>query len=639
MKKIHILAISVLSLAFLSGCESYLDRQPDDQLTADNVFEKYATTQQYLISCYYYMPNLSYSVAYYIESAAADETAVAYEGGRPFAAWLHGNLTPAYQNTNYRWICYWNMYCGIRECTYFMQNVGRCPEITADEMKTWKAEARFLRAYYYYRLLLLNGPVVLLKDELVDFNRDDIDMADRSPWDTIVDWVCDELDLAAKDLSADPGDYYLGRASKGAALALKAKMLLYSARPLFNGQNGTHIYDNMKNSKGEKLFCTEYDPAKWQRAAKACKDVINLGIYALENDKSVDPIVNYHNIFFKMKTSETIFCRVCDGSGGNVVQNSMPSAIGLTNSYGGVSITQKMVDYFPMANGYWPITNMESESYNNGVGDIQIDPRAEYTEKGSTMFVNKFWELVPSMTKLTTPVPTMNMFVGRDPRFYANVIWSGQPYVTKTLVTNIQYYYGGAHGAGVYQGYPPTGYQPMKFARPDMDPNTKDYGYVAYPMIRYADILLAYVECLNEYDPANPDILKYWNQIRDRAGIPGIGNTEGTVYPEVVGNQDLQRKYIRRERAVELCFETQRYYDITSWMTATRENNGEVGGCDITQTTDAVGSAFWKRTSIFDCYGEGGIKTRRIFQDKHYLLPMQQIEMDRLPNYTQNYGW
>ena len=75
-----------------------------------------------------------------------------------------------------------------------------------------------------------------------------------------------------------------------------------------------------------------------------------------------------------------------------------------------------------------------------------------------------------------------------------------------------------------------------------------------------------YIEALNEYDPANPDILTYWNMIRHRAGVPAIGTGEDEVYPEIIGDKDLQRKYIRRERMVELCFEGKRYFDTRRWM-------------------------------------------------------------------------
>ena len=113
----------------------------------------------------------------------------------------------------------------------------------------------------------------------------------------------------------------------------------------------------------------------------------------------------------------------------------------------------------------------------------------------------------------------------------------------------------------------------------------------------------------------------------------------GVSYPEIIGNQALQRKYIRRERMVELCFEYSRFYDCNTWMITDAVNNGDVAGCDINQDNHAIGGDYWKRTSIFQTYGEGGFMTLRTIGKKHYLLPFNQAEIDRCKQMTQNYGW
>ena len=148
-----------------------------------------------------------------------------------------------------------------------------------------------------------------------------------------------------------------------------------------------------------------------------------------------------------------------------------------------------------------------------------------------------------------------------------------------------------------------------------------------------------YIEALNEYDPQNPDILYYWNMIRHRAGVPSIGPEEGEVSPEIIGDQALQRKYIRRERMVELCFEGKRYFDTRRWMIAEKEDNGKVVGCNLNATNHKISGDYWKRTSIFDTFGEAGTTSERVFTKKYYLLPMNQAELDRIPDLTQNYGW
>lgn len=640
MKKIINISLTfIMLLAVCSSCDAYLDRQPDDQLTSDNIFDKQTSTFKYLVNVYSFMPAFGTELGFGPEESSTDEASCAFTGNRFFAVYSHNGLSPAYNDgySYYRGRDYVNNYYGIREATYFMENAHRCPDLTNVQLTQYVAEARFLRAYYYYRLLLYYGPVVFLGDEMADFNEKGISEYDRTPWEEIVEWVCAELDKAAVDLPESWGPSYLGRATHGAALAVKAKLLLYSARPLFNGQKGEGIYDNMLNKDGKKLFCTEYDESKWKQAAAAAKKIIDEGYYGLTYDPSLPAVQNYHNIFSSTNSTETIFTRVESASWRLY---TTPAKIGTTNSYGGCSATQKLVDCFAMENGYYPIMNLEEDSYNNGLGTIEIDPRSGYTEEGSSSFVNPYWKYCPKNKPQNQAVPTKKMYVGREPRFYANICWSGQPYTAGNMVVaETQFYQGGANGPGTFQNYSTTGYLPMKFNDPDKDGSNTVWGYIAWPVIRYADILLSYIEALNEYDPTNSDILKYWNQIRTRAGVPTIGTGDDEVYGEIIGDKELQRKFIHRERMVELCFECSRFYDCNTWMIADKVNSGEVVGCDITQNNHAIGGDYWKRTSIFAGYGEGGFKTLRTSGKKFYLLPFNQGELDRCTKLTQNYGW
>lgn len=641
MEKIHrITSLLILSLT-VAACDSFLDRQPDDQLTSENVFEREESTWEYLVNVYSFVLRYAEDGGYDKNSLAipaSDEASCAYTGNRSFALWTHNQLTPMTTHAGYRTGPYSDQYRGIREATFFMDNVGSCPELTPEEKSIWSAEARFLRAYYYTELLKWNGPVIFNGDETVDFNDPDLDKVDRSPWETIVRWVAHEYDLAAEALPDSWGGQDLGRATKGAALAMKARLLLYNASPLFNGQNGTGMYDGVVNRFGEQLFNTEYDRERWKEAADAAKAVIDMNQYSLVDDPDRSPIENIHEAFISMNSPENIFVRQEDGRAWRI--GSTPSGIGGT-SYGGVAATQKLVDAFAMENGRYPIANMEDASYNNGLGVIDIDPESGYTETGYTQFVNPFFELFPTAPQ-TTLVNTMNMYVGREPRFYANIFWSGQTWVSGTVVRpDIQFYQRGANGPMTSNNYPPTGYLCIKFIDPTLNTTAGNdsgvYGYMSWPMIRYADVLLMYAEALIEYDCVayQDEILGAWNRVRSRAGV---GNIED-VYPEIIGDHDLMQKYIRRERMVELCFEGLRYFDTRRWMIAEQEDNGEVVGCNISATDHSMGGDYWQRTSVFDCYGEGGFMTRRTFTQRNYLLPVNQEELDRVPGMTQNPGW
>lgn len=637
MKRIYIIVSILLCGIAFSGCDSFLDRQPDDQLTSKNVFDKKESTWKYLVNVYSFILDYADDSGYgsaSISIPASDEASGAYTGSRAFALWTHNQLTPMTTHSGYRNGPYKNQYRGIREATFFMQKVHECPELTDEEKTIWAAEARFLRAYYYTELLKWTGPVIFLGDKLADFSDPNLDKVDRSPWATIVDWVQNEFLQASEDLPDSWGSADLGRATKGAALAIRARLLLYNARPLFNGQNGTGMYDDIINKSGEKLFNTEYDRERWKVAADAAKAVMNLNLYHLVDDVDKTPLENIHEAFMSLNSPENIFTKQQGGSTHRI--GSTPAGIGGT-SYGGISLTQKMVDAFAMENGRYPITNMDTPEYKNGCGEIVIDPESGYSETGSTDFVNPFFEAFPQKP-VTDKIKTMNMYVGREPRFYANVFWSGQTWVAGSVVKkNIQFYQKGGSGPMTSNNYPPTGYLNLKFIDPTVATTSGAWGNISWPMIRYADILLMYAEALIEYDCVTfeKEILEAWNKVRSRAGVDNIEE----VYPEIKGNIELMRKYIRRERMVELCFEGHRYFDTRTWMTAEVEDDGEVAGCNIKALNHNIGGDYWKRTSVFETYGEGGFMTRRSFTEKNYLFPVNQEELDRVPGMTQNLGW
>ena len=638
-KNISLIVLLTVVMSAVCSCDSYLDRQPDDQLTSKNIFDKKTTTMRYLVNVYSYIPYEwspeGYGANSCIAITASDEASCAYTGSRFFALLNHNQLSPLSTHSGYRNAVYRLLYQGISEATYFMSKVAECPQITPEEIEMWRGEARFLRAFYYTELLKWNGPVIWTGDALADFSDPNVSKVDRTPWSTIVDWLCSEYDTAASELPETRSPYEVGRATKGSALAMKARLLLFNASPLFNGQNGTGIYDDIVNKDGKKLFNTEYDENRWRQAAEAAKAVIDLQQYNLVDDENATPLENIHNAAVLLNSPENIFMVQSGGRSWRVGETPVQAG-----GYGGIGLTQKLVDAFAMDNGYYPISNMEDESYDNGCGTIEIDPRSDYVETGSQKFVNPFFATIPKNVKLTSEIETMNMYIGREPRFYANVFWGGQTWVMGTnKLLDVQFYKNGNAGPITSNNYSPTGYVCLKFIDPDLDTKSSKWGNFSWPIIRYADVLLMYIEALNEYDPQNPDILYYWNMIRHRAGVPSIGTDEGEVYPEIVGDQALQRKYIRRERMVELCFEGKRYFDTRRWMIAEKEDNGKVVGCNLNATNHKISGDYWKRTSIFDTFGEAGTTSERVFTKKYYLLPMNQGELDRVPDLTQNYGW
>lgn len=615
MKKFTILIVVLCSFMLVS-CEKYLERQPDDALSQDDIFKKELSTREYLLNVY------SYTTADHRPDGrmhpfegSSDEVSISYIS-RQFAA-INKNLWTTTAN-NYSNEFYVKFYRGIREATFFMQQVGNSP-VAKSEADIWYNEARFLRAYYYYQLMRLYGPVFLLGDELIDINADNLGDRERNTWDECVDYVIAELDASIPNLPDSWGAEWWGRATKGAAMAVKARLLLYSARPLFNG---APLYRNMLSKDGKNLFPTQMDVNKWKLAADANKAIIDLGKFSLIGQDKMDA-PNYDPYdaitqIFNTRTGqnpEIIFA--IEGDGYEVRRNTAPQIL---KGYGGIGATQKLVDAFAMNNGKYPITGYT----NNGKTPI-IDASANYSETGFSNFVHPI---------LKTNLNTFKMYQNREPRFYRNIFWSGLSWIdangTRTT-SNIQYFRNGNSGPGTSHNYTPTGYAVYKYFDKRVKYGEDPYGNISWPVFRYAETLLNYVEALNEYDPQNPDILNYLNLVRRRAGVPNLE----TIYPEVINNQGRMREMIHKERFVELCFENQRFFDTRTWMTAKTENNGPVYGMNVWVSDHNPTGEFWKRTVLQQ---DGGYDGNRIFVDRCYLFPLPEREAT-LVKFTQNYGW
>ena len=596
----------------LNSCESYLDRQPDDALTLEMVFSKKATTQQYLMNVYSYMINETKIAHNAPWLGASDEASISYSGNdRGYNFMNNGSWsasTPPYGS-------YWKSYYqGIREATFFMKNVDRCPELNFEEKIKWKAEARFMRAYYYAMLMRLYGPVIIVGKDVIDIETTEMDK-ERSTWEECIDYICNEFDEVSEILPIQQDPYWYGKPTKGAALGIKARMLLYSARELYNSDNS--FYKNIISTEGKPLFPQSRNDDKWRIAAEANKAVIDIGVYNLYKEYntagSIDPCKSYAGIFLQLWNEEIIFGYAVSAGEWRFV--TTPRVIG-GNAFGGVGPTQKMVDAYAMADGHYPIIGYT----DNGQTPIIDNPANSATKYEEGKFAT-----VKNLADGISYANTNTMYNNREPRFYVSVFWSGMKAFDKAATT-ANFYKGGNSGFGdATDNYPKTGYLICKMSDRTLNLKDKQYGRFSWPLVRLGEIYLNYAEALNEYDPENPDILTYVNLIRERAGVKKLEE----VYPNDVTDQAKMRELIRRERQVELAFEGYRYFDTRTWAIAEQTENGPMYGMNIMATTDAASSDFWQRT-VFES---------RIFNKKHYLFPISQEELDRNKKITQNYLW
>lgn len=610
MKTINRIALLFFASMSMVSCDSYLDRQEDEAMTFEKIWMRRATTEKYLNNVWGFMPDDTDWEDGMAWMGAADEAVLSFDRG--YRKINFGSWSPS--DVPYADKLWPQMYKGIREATVFIQNADNitAPDVLPAEITQWEAEARFARAYYYFLLVRTYGSVILLGDDLVDFNQSDLSIS-RSTYEDCVAFIESELITCSNILPINQESTFYGKPTKGACLAIIARLKLYSARPLFNGNP---LYANVVNEDGTKLFSATPDVEKWKDAAKASKAVIDMGNYELHKDPSGDPLKSYQGAFIELWNKELIFARFHGGYGLRVIL--VPRGVGGT-AYGGCAPTQQQVDAYAMSNGIYPITGYQAN------GDPIIDDRSEYKDDGFTSFAHPLDQNAGEQKEKNT----LNMYVNREPRFYASVFWSGADWLYTKSGTEIVFAFNGNSGPGPSHDYPKSGYMIRKFMNPTESTNAGQWGNVTWPTIRLAEIYLNYIEALNEYEPSNPDIITYLNLIRERAGIPNIE----TAYPEAKGNQSLMRELIRKERRIELAFETHRYFDTRTWMISETVDKGPVYGMNIMAPVKdgptVTPAEFWKRTKIEE----------RVFEPKHYLFPMHQSELDRNEKLTQNYGW
>ena len=348
------------------------------------------------------------------------------------------------------------------------------------EIKNWNYEARFLRAFYYFELIKRYGGVPIITEPLPL----DADFASiqRNSLKECIDFIVNECDSVSAE-GALPAVYSadnLGRATKGAALALKSRILLYAASDLWNMPEAwASGYSN-----SELISIVGGDRQKqWKEAADAAKAVIDLteAGYQLDN--------NYGFIGKSFQSKELIFVRRANASN-DFEKTNFP--IGIPEGRGSVNPSQNFVDLYEMK------TTGEKFDWLN-------------------------------------PIHAQNPYYNRDPRLDYTVFRNESQFNNKGV---LEIYEGGANGKGVPNASG-TGYYIRKFTDETLDLVQNRTSVHTWVFFRLAEMYLNYAEALNECDPGNPDILIYANKTRERIGVemPPITEIDQAEVRERIRNE------------------------------------------------------------------------------------------------------
>lgn len=677
IKKIYILLLAVLGTGFFASCADQLDSDKyfRDRLTIEAVFESKTHAEEWLAYAYSFLKgenaevgtkgdNNPFCFADDMYYGDRDKTIDATKNELSYNMFKLGE----YDENSYVTGAWGACYKGIYQASVFIHNIDKCKEMADWEILDYKGQARFVRAYFYWLLLRRYGPVPIMPDEGVDYTQSYDQIATpRSSYEEVAEFISDEMIQAAKELQYDfrTDNYAVCRPTRGAALAARAYALVFAASPFANGNNDEYA-QQLVDDEGRRLLSAEYSEEKWARAAAACKDVMNLGVYELnyvgystsDNGPSsrptvtppddgnfsnkawpdgwanIDPLKSYRTVFdgtlLPANNKELIFTRG-ETSINMMVLHQMAKDDGGWNCHG---MTQKMCDAYYMADGK-DVPGKDRE-IGRGDGSARL-----------TGFIGDGSHKAEDYEYCNIENNVSVQYADREPRFYASVAYNGSTwyYLSTKEEDNkrnqqVWYYFASPDGYRNDGFYLRTGIGVKKFVHPNDYPG--NYVAKAETAIRYADILLLYAEALNELDGTyniaswdgsttypisrnKEELQKGIHPVRIRAGLPDYAET---LY--IKTGKDELRKALKRERMIELMGEGKRYFDLRRWKDAPTEEALQIYGCNVF-VAEANRDEFHSPIPIYNLPST--------FSEKLWLWPIKHSELKRNPRLTQNPGW
>jgi hypothetical protein len=609
MKKIYIPGIALIGLLLLifsmESCkkDGFLGATTTTNLTQTTIFTDSANAEGFLANIY---ANIGFSTSpsrfSYTTStnttipcggldAASDESEISHTfstAALEFAVGSvnGGNVKPQDKSDD----AYNTCYTQIRAVNQLFKNISKVP-MKANNKALMVAEGRFLRAWYYFILLEHYGGVPLVGDSLYTYTQ--TIPAKRSTFEQCVNYIAAQCDTAAQTLPMYQSALNYGRASGGACLALKARLYLYAASPLFNKPPGSSVQAPSDIAASADLKSMvgypSYDATRWARAEAAAMAVMQTGQYGLFTDST--SVAGYgeegpFQYLFTQRVNREYIFQLMAHTGNKDLEGlfNPPSRTGANGAFP----YQGMVDAFPMKNGK-AITDPTS-GYDPTHPYDNRDPRLKYT-------------IIYDQALLGNRTPN-GLINGYSP---VNIYLNN---VNGVLV-------GGTDA--VYQGTP-TGYYNNKM----IDPSAISGGSTAVtnrclPLIRYAEILLDYAEAANENEGPTANVYMYVNQIRQRAGLSPYQLPAGLT-------KDEMRAAIQNERRIELAYEGHRFWDVRRWLIADQTDNVQTQGMEVDRN---AGNITYKIFAV----------RKHNFHTAMYLWPFPQSEIGKGSGLVQNPGY
>ena len=523
-----------------------------------------------------------------------------------------------------------NLFVALRDCNIFLKNLDKPFDLEDDEKIRWIAEAKFLKAYYHFYLMRMYGPIPIIKENVEVSEGVEAVKAVRQPVDEVTAYIVQLLDEAIEGLPLGIEDEQSesGRITKPIAAGIKARVLMMVASPLFNGNAD---YAGFTNAEGKAMISTEYDPQKWEAAAVACKEAIDL---AEANGHALYEFTERPRGW----SDETIRRLTIRGSvterwNPEIIWGASGSAVGTLQSYSQAVLDSRIPDAIVWsAIPYLGPTLRIAEMFysENGV-PIDEDRNYDYANRYQTKEATN-----SDLYRIQPGYETAKLNFNREPRFYASLGFDGGKWIghgkrDDRAMYHVEAKSGQTAGKRHSQDYNPTGYFSKKWVyyKNVQRHNALSYSTQAYPfpVIRLADLYLLYAEALNETDKT-AEAIPWIDRVRARAGLEGVTQSwsQFSSSPGKPGTKEGLRDIIHHERMIELVFEGHRFWDIRRWKRASEFFNGELKGLNI-----------WGETTEEFNTVETLLLIR--FQQRDYLWPIAEQDIIANNKLIQNPGW
>jgi hypothetical protein len=546
------------------------------------------------------------------------------------------------------------LYQGINVCNIFLDRIDGVRDMTSEEKAEWKAQVKFLKAYYHFLLLQKYGPIVIA-DKAVSPEATSAELfVTRSKVEDCFDYIIRLMDEALPNLMIRKEANDLGMVDQLVASAIKARVLLFRASPFYSGN--MEYFGDFLDYDGQPFFPINDDAAtkkaKWKAAVDAIDEALAI---CLKNGKDLftytkpvltDDREDYENNKLNMQTYYDLRMVMVDPWNKELIwgfSNLNPSQDGYLHNGANIVLPQ----------GY-PGEGFNTVTFSwNWLGSTYKMAERYYTKHGLPLDDDRTFDRNSMYQLTTTPAPSdpeyaetrgilqpnaeiINLYLNREPRFYANLGITGTYWRAHGVRISTQMYAGTGGG---YRSVEPdnsfcTGIGIQKLVHP----NSKSghwlrITYFPYPIIRMADLYLMKAEALNEYlEEPNQDVWDAINRVRHRAGIPDVETAwSDTRYVTSASlNKHLTKEGMRdiilQERSIELAFEGSRFWDMLRYKRATAEFSSPVLGW---MEKGKTGIEFFNLE----------VKQERIFPVKNCLWPIDLNEMNTNANLIQNPGW